>query len=432
MLDKEQLAAVTATEKRIVVVAGAGSGKTRVITERIKHLLNNGATAANIVCITFTNAAADEMVERLGGVPGIGDAFIGTIHSFAHRVLKCSKDDSNFEMYSKEHEASFHRYLINKYCKHLTFERWLQYKDILEDEICGKVSEGSAERFLTPSENIEISLLHRSVDSIGKDDSYPMSIQGLCRLHNVISFDELLERAIDYFNKNNCYPEYVLVDEFQDIGPLEYSFIKSLRAENYYFVGDDWQSIYSFKGGNVEIFKGLIRNKGWKTYYLKKNYRNSKQVLNIAESVIMQVKDKLDKKVERCNKEEGSVLVDTKDKLNSMLKAFAENEDDFGSWFFLARTNQQTNELLQQCKKYKIPAITFKREGMSLQALRGLLASNVVKILTVHASKGLEAKNVLLYGNFPVMLPTYLRNPEERRVMYVGITRAKENLIILN
>lgn len=101
MLDKEQKAAVEAKENKVIVVAGAGSGKTRVITERIKYLLDNGANPANIVCITFTNMAADEMIERLQGVPGIGDAFVGTIHAFANRVLKCSDSDANFEILGK-------------------------------------------------------------------------------------------------------------------------------------------------------------------------------------------------------------------------------------------------------------------------------------------------------------------------------------------
>lgn len=433
MLDKEQMAAVQAKGKNIIVAAGAGSGKTRVITERIKHLLNKGVAAANIVCITFTNMAADEMVERLQGVPGIGDAFIGTIHSFAARVLKCSDSDfSNFEIFNQEHNVNFHKYLINHYCKHLTFERWLEYEDILADELCGKKAAGAAQEFLMPAESMELLLIHRKHKDISPNDPYPKSIDSLCKARNILTFDELLTMAVKYFDSHNCYPEYVLVDEFQDIGPLEYRFIKSLRAANYYFVGDDWQSIYSFKGGNVEIFKGLMMDKNWERFYLTKNYRNSQEVLKMADTVIGQVTDKLDKAVERCNKEVGSVLVDTQASIVTMLKFLRENEQDFGSWFFLVRTNQQVHELLERCKELKIPAITFKREGMTLQVLRCMLKSNAVKILTVHASKGLESKNVLLYGNFPVMLPIYRRNQEERKVMYVGITRAKENLIILN
>lgn len=432
MLDKEQAAAVAAKENKVIVVAGAGSGKTRVITERIKHLLDSGAKAANIVCITFTNMAADEMVERLQGVAGIGDAFIGTIHSFANKVLKCSENDSNFEIFNEEHNVNFHKYLINRYCKHIVFDRWLQYMDIKKDELCGRKDEGTADAFLTPAERAELLLINRRHEDIPAGDDYPKSVDSLCKARNIITFDELLEKAVKYFNSHNIYPEYVLVDELQDIGTLEYEFIKSLRAKNYFFVGDDWQSIYSFKGGNVEIFKSLVQNKNWKTYWLTKNYRNAKAVMNVADVIISQVGNRLEKQIERCNKSQGGVIVETRGAVDNLLKSLATEEKNFGSWFFLVRTNKQVYELMEKCKEHKVPAITFKREGMSLEAMRGLLKSNVIKILTVHASKGLEAENVLLYGNFPVVQPPYLKNEEERKVMYVGVTRAKENLIILN
>lgn len=719
MLDKEQAAAVAAKENKVIVVAGAGSGKTRVITERIKHLLNSGVKAANIVCITFTNMAADEMVERLQGVAGIGDAFIGTIHSFANKVLKCSENDSNFEIFNEEHNVNFHKYLINRYCKHIVFDRWLQYMDIKKDELCGRKDEGAADAFLTPAERAELMLINRKHEDIPLGDDYPKSVDSLCKARNIITFDELLEKAVRYFDSHNMYPEYVLVDELQDIGTLEYSFIRSLRAKNYFFVGDDWQcqpygtkimmadgkenniedlnvgdlimkysskggsrnfsnptshalfnhcvtdiyrgtapiikvsagnyssrytpnhraiiklidepygyvvylmrnakgqirvghtqlwhrgksggmlglrgrmqsenckegwilgwwptkeeafineqkislkyaipqiifqgskyytsksvdsiyscignytaraeeclrdfgrdikypflkvgagrhysrnniveleacniiprimqvavydknntrvqkgvshvfakyeiissveympeapivgittssgmyiadrilthnSIYSFKGGNVEIFKSLVQDKRWKSYWLNNNYRNSKAVMNVADRIISQVGNKLEKQIERCNKSQGGVIVETRGGVDNLLKSLAKEEKDFGTWFFLVRTNKQVYELMEKCKEHKVPAITFKREGMSLEAMRGLLKSNVVKILTVHASKGLEADNVLLYGNFPIEQPPYFKNEEERKVMYVGVTRAKENLIILN
>lgn len=145
-----------------------------------------------------------------------------------------------------------------------------------------------------------------------------------------------------------------------------------------------------------------MNDKSWATYWLNNNYRNSKSVLNLAEEVIGQVVNKLDKKIERRNNSNGGVVVEHMAGLGAMLKSLSQEEDNFGSWFFLVRTNKQIFDLMEECRKYKVPAITFKREGMSLAAMRSLLKSNVVKILTVHASKGLEADNVLLYGRFPV------------------------------
>ena len=432
MLDKEQKMAVTAPESKVIVVAGAGSGKTRVITERLKYLLEKGANPANIVCITFTNMAAEEMAERLQNVSGIGDAFIGTIHSFANKVLKASDNDGNFEIFSEEHNVNFHKYLINRYCKHLTFDRWMQYEDLRKDAEIGKIEEEEVDAFLTPSERAELCLIHRNQCDIEKGDDYPRSIDGMCKARNIITFDELLLKATEYFKSRNIYPEYVLVDELQDVGSLEYGFIRALNAKNYFFVGDDWQAIYGFKGGNVCIFKSLVKDVNWKVYWLNNNYRNSKAVMDIADRVIFQVYDKLEKNIHRCNEAKGYVEIASKAVVESVLASLEKNEHNFGEWFFLVRTNKQIFELLDLCKKYHLPCIAVKREGMSLQALRGVLQSNVIKLLTVHSSKGLESKNVLLYGSFPIEQPPYLKNEEERKVMYVGVTRAKENLIILN
>ena len=109
-LDTNQEQIVNSTAKNIIVSAGAGSGKTRVLTERVKHLIDNGVQPENIVCITFTNKAADEMRERLNDVDGIGEAFIGTIHSFANRILKAS--GKRYDLLTAEKEIEIIRYLL--------------------------------------------------------------------------------------------------------------------------------------------------------------------------------------------------------------------------------------------------------------------------------------------------------------------------------
>ena len=149
-LDQQQDLAVHARDNNVLVVAGAGSGKTRVLTERIKFLLEEGVPPCNIVAITFTNMAAEEMKERLYDVEGIGDAFIGTIHSFANRVMKLSGE--NYRIYDDGIDNDFHRELITKYCKSLTFDRYLEYKDMKTQEMMGKITEKELNDFLIPSE----------------------------------------------------------------------------------------------------------------------------------------------------------------------------------------------------------------------------------------------------------------------------------------
>ena len=434
-LDKQQDLAVHSRDNNILVVAGAGSGKTRVLTERVKFLLEEGVPPCNIVAITFTNMAAEEMKERLFDVPGIGDAFIGTIHSFANRVMKLSGE--NYRIYDDGIDNDFHRELITKYCKSLTFDRYLEYKDMKTQEMMGKISEKELNEFLLPSENGELRLIERTqgdIDyeiSVSGSTQFPESIDTLCKARNVITFEELLRKAEAYFRSINAQIEHVLVDEFQDVGSLEFNFIDSLQAENYFLVGDDWQSIYSFKGGNVKIFLKLIEDGLFTVFYLTNNYRNSRAVLEIADTIIGQVYSKIDKAVVQISDKEGSVQILSRRTLPVVLNSIKE-DGNFRDYFILVRTNKDLFKIQDICEDLEVPYTTFKREGMSLADLRRHMASNRVKIFTVHVSKGLEVKNVLLYGNFPVQCPNYMKDEEERKVMYVAVTRAEENLVIMN
>ena len=435
VLDSQQDLAVHSRGSDILVIASAGSGKTRVLTERIKFLLETGTQPSNIVAITFTNMAAEEMRERLADVDGVEDAFIGTIHSFANRVMKLSGE--NYRIYDDGIENDFHRELITKYCSCLTFERFIEFKDMKNAEMMGKISESELKNFLMPSEQAELRLIERDPEDIEMEikecgnTSYPESIQTLCKERNIIDFGELLKKAESYFRGINAQIEHVLVDEFQDVGTLEFNFIDSLEADNYFLVGDDFQSIYGFKGGNVKIFLKLIEDGLFDVFYLTNNYRNSKSVLEVADTVINQVNNKINKTVVPISESEGEVQILSRNKISNVLNDIT-IEGNYKDWFFLCRTNKDVFKLVEVCQEYEIPCTTFKREGMSLSDLKKNMDSNRVKILTIHTAKGLETDNVLLYGRFPIKCPSYLCDEEERKVMYVGITRAKEKLIIMN
>lgn len=435
-LDSQQEIIVNSTEKNIVVVAGAGSGKTRVLTERIKHLIKDlGVSAHSIVAITFTNAAAEEMKLRLSDINTVGEAFIGTIHSFANHIMKESGE--RYQLLTDELDMQLHKTLIEKYCENLTYESYLKYKDLESEVARGKAHENVLNNFFTPSEWSDFNTLHFSCEIVEEDIktgghlTYGESIKTLCKKRGIITFDELLIRARKYFESLNTKLEYVFVDEFQDVGSLEYNFIQSLNAENYFFVGDDFQSIYGFKGGNVRIFKSLVEDSDFCTYYLTNNYRNSTSILETANFVINQVYDKIPKDITPKVSEKGDVSLLSKASINTTLYSL-KNDRSLKDWFILVRTNKELFELSRKCEDLNIPYVTFKREGMSLKELNKLMATNCVKLLTVHTSKGLEADNVIMYGNFPLTVPNYRKNDDERKVMYVGITRARKKLIILN
>lgn len=430
-LDPQQREAVKTQVNKAMVVAAAGSGKTRVITERVNYLINCGVRPENIVCITFTNMATEEMRERLANNPKVGGAFIGTIHSFANKIMKTTGE--RYELFTAEIDVLFHKKLITNYCKFLTFEKWVKFKDLLDEEMLGKIPQGFAEASLNFSEKAELKLIERGLGQEDKD--YPETVATMCKKQKVITFDELLKKAIVYFQNTNSYPEYVLVDEFQDVGDLEYKFVMSLNAKNYFFVGDDWQSIYGWKGGNVNIFKSLCNRQDWKVYKLENNYRSGKLIIDLASKVIEQVEDRIQKDINIKADINAQFTIDTKYKLGSVLDIIAKksNSDRLGDWFILVRKNADLAIVLDKLEVKKIPVITFKREGMSLAEMKAMMDIDAVKILTVHTAKGLESKNVLLYGDsFKINRPDWMKNDEETRIVYVGITRAKENLIILN
>lgn len=235
ILDEYQKEIVESTEPRIIVEAGAGSGKTRLVIERIRKLLNDGIEPQNIIAITFTNMAAEEMKERLKDIPNSGDCFVGTIHSFANKIFKNS--GKQYRIYTEEIENQFMENLIMLYAKHLTFDRFLKIKDLKKQNELGIINDIQFDSLVLPSERFEMNkLMGKSIDEYYKDTIYT-----LCKKANVITFDELLEKTTEYFKEINGHVQYLFVDEFQDIGPLENKFFKSLNAENYFYVGDEKQ-----------------------------------------------------------------------------------------------------------------------------------------------------------------------------------------------
>ena len=194
-----------------------------------------------MVVITFTNMAAEELKERLIDVPGIGDAFIGTIHSFANKIFKNSNED--YKLYTEEIQDQFMTVLVNLYAKSLTMDKYFIWKDAKKKIDLGILDENELQNLLLPSEIYEINVFMGEI----KNDEYKDNIKTLCKKHNVITFDELLRKTTEYFKSIGGKVEYLFVDEFQDIGPLEKNFFKSLNADNYFYVGDEKQSLYAFK-----------------------------------------------------------------------------------------------------------------------------------------------------------------------------------------
>lgn len=429
-LDSIQNEIVTSTAKNIIVSAGAGSGKTRVLTERVKHLLESGVSPDSIVCITFTNKAADEMKQRLADVSGIGDAFIGTIHSFANKIFKNS--GSKYELLTGNTEMLLMVELINNYGVYTSKDEYLQYVDMMKEEQLGLIDKDVIHESFKASFLYELGIFYGQTPRNEENmERYPWILPDLCKQRNIITFDELLRECMKYFESIGGKLEYLLVDEFQDIGKHEYDFIMGLNADHNFFVGDDWQSIYGFKGGDVRYFLKFMEDPTWSTYYLTSNYRNAKSILDVAKTVIYQADKIIHKEVHAIREEEGTVIIDTKPKLRDYIMKI-KDEGNYKDWFILVRSNKDVHDVSAQLLSLNIPFVSFKQGGSSNEDIAYQMNLDAVKVLTVHAAKGLENKNVLLYGNFPIRQKSYLKNSDERKVMYVGCTRAQDKLIILN
>ena len=249
---------------------------------------------------------------------------------------------------------------------------------------------------------------------------------------HIISFDELLVYAKGYYEGLGVTIEHVLVDELQDIGTSEYEFIRALSAEHYFFVGDDYQAIYGFKGGNVEIFKALTKDPDFKTYYLQRNYRSCKQIIELGSKIIAQVPDRIPKKAIAMHEGVGIWTVQRKDNKEYLVNILKNDRANWRDWFVLTRTNREAYQLADLLDDEGINYCFLRRADMTLDELEEALKTNLVKIMTVHSSKGLENKKVILYGNFPINMPSWHRNTDERKVMYVGVTRAIDRLYIFN
>lgn len=447
MLDDDQKEIVNSEVNHIVVVAGAGSGKTTVLTERIRNLIEvKGVDPAEMFAITFTNLAADEMRERLKDVKGIDDLFIGTIHSFANAILH-----QFGEYYDILTDEMFMKVLLDlskRYCKYLTPERAVGYMALQADVKAGREEKYKLDEYLTWDENREYTMLTREAKYVRPEQTpdYPESVYSYCKKNGIITFDEIIEIAEKHLG-DELTLNYLFVDEYQDTGVLEDNFVRHLKAEHLFIVGDDWQSIYGFKGAVVDIFKRYVNrcerdtSGEWKVYHLDRNYRCSQSVLNISNEVIKDDAERLEKKVIGMNKSEGSVKVDNKQEvvwyLNNIRKKYS---DDLGSWFLLTRTRKDLVELMKFCEMVGLPAMEMSKEGSAAEVNKRL-AENKVKVMTIHAAKGLERTNVLMYGHFPVrdepswsILENFAKLSrwyEERRIMYVGTSRAKDKLIIL-
>ncbi len=304
-LNERQREAVLHKDGPIMIVAGAGSGKTKVLTTRIIHLMKHGVDAFNILALTFTNKAAKEMKERVEKILGNGEArnlYIGTFHSVFARVLRFEAEKigypRNFTIYDTDDAKSVVKTVIN--------EMDLDDKHYKPNIVYNRIS--SAKNALVgPAE-------YRNDYAIQQEDMranrpqianiYDAYVKR-CFKNGAMDFDdlllkfyELLKNVPEALSKYQHKFKYILIDEYQDTNPAQYEIIKLLGAmhENVCVVGDDAQSIYSFRGATIENILQFQKDyDDVKLVKLEQNYRSTKSIIHVANEIIKNNKGQIEK-----------------------------------------------------------------------------------------------------------------------------------------
>ncbi|MFY7671006.1 ATP-dependent helicase [Tenacibaculum sp. MEBiC06402] len=318
-LNEPQRAAVLQKDGPMIIIAGAGSGKTRVLTFRIAHLMEQGVDSFNILALTFTNKAAREMKERIGKVVGYSEAknlWMGTFHSVFARILRAEADKlgypSNFTIYDTQDSVR----LITSIIKEMNLDKdRYKPKQILSRISSFKNSLITVRAYFNNSDLQEADLM-ASRPKTG--DIYKEYVDR-CFKSGAMDFDdlllrtnELLARFPDVLAKYQNRFRYILVDEYQDTNHSQYLIVRALadRFQNICVVGDDSQSIYAFRGANIQNILNFQKDyPDVKTFKLEQNYRSTKNIVNAANSVIAKNKTRLDKEVWTANDDGGSIKV---------------------------------------------------------------------------------------------------------------------------
>ena len=376
-LNPSQRAAVECIVGPSMIIAGAGSGKTRVITYRIVHLLNNGADAFNILSLTFTNKAAKEMKERITKITGEQEArnlWMGTFHSIFSRILRVEADKLNFPQNFSIYDTDDSRSLLKSILKEMNLDDKTYKPNVVHNRISSaKNNLISASAYAKNEE-----LVADDVAS-GRPKQAEIYMQYQKRLFKsgAMDFDDLLfktyelfERFPDVLYKYQQRFKYIMVDEYQDTNFAQYLIVKKLAAlyENLCVVGDDAQSIYSFRGANIQNILNFERDyPDLKTFKLEQNYRSTKTIVESANTVIAKNKHQLKKTVFTDNEhgekiavfkaltdnEEGRMVAQSifEQKMNEQ----ASNKD----FAILYRTNSQSRSMEEALRKLNIPYRIF-------------------------------------------------------------------------
>ena len=371
-LNSSQLEATLQTDGPMIVIAGAGSGKTRVLTYKIAYLMTQGIDPFNILSLTFTNKAAKEMKERIISIVGdeAKNLWMGTFHSVFARILRIEAHKigytSNFTIYDSDDSQK----LVSRIIKELNLDKeQYKYKIIFSRISSMKNNFISAQNYINDDEL----LLSDKISNRPKFHEIYKQYVERCFKAGAMDFDDLLLKTNELLNS---YPEtlskyqnifkYILVDEYQDTNHSQYLIIRSLsdKFQNICVVGDDAQSIYSFRGANINNILNFQKDfPDSKLFRLEQNYRSTKNIVNAANSIIENNQKRLKKNV-WTNNESGEkisvnkLLTDGEEGrfvASSIFENKMQQQMQNRDFAILYRTNAQSRSFEDALRKKNIP-----------------------------------------------------------------------------
>tara|TARA_B100000530_G_scaffold327681_1_gene267706 strand:- start:1373 stop:3541 length:2169 start_codon:yes stop_codon:yes gene_type:complete len=366
-LNDSQKAAVKAVDKPVLIFAGAGSGKTRVLTHKIAFLINEDIVKAKeILAVTFTNKAAEVMKQRVTKLMKnkVQEINIGTFHSICARILRneirhlgFSKD---FAIYDRTDQISLLKIILA--------EENIPKNILMPKTVRNKISYFKSQ-LINPNHAMKAVKTAQDKSIIDVYKSYNNSLKE----NNAVDFDDLLNFPLDIFNNHprilNKYQKlwkYILVDEYQDTNKAQFLLVKMLaeKHRNICVVGDDDQSIYGWRGADIRNILDFEKDfPECETYTLENNYRSTNQILHAAQSVVRNNSDRVDKDLLSVNGEGDLIgVIETHDEMeeadaviNALEKEIKMKKRTFNDFSVLYRTNSQSRALEDSFRRSAIP-----------------------------------------------------------------------------
>jgi len=372
-LNPEQCRAVENYQGTMLVAAGAGSGKTKVLTSKIAYMISNNVKSKSILAVTFTNKAAKEMRERLSNMLSeelVKYMWIGTFHSICGRILRQdvdalnSKLDKNFTIYDEQDSNS----VLKQAIKNLNLDEKAYPVKLLKTVISN-----AKNRMQNSSDFAMFANNYKSQRLASVFEEY----ERILEVNNAIDFDDMLMLTVKLLRQNSEIRQkyhdkfkHILVDEFQDTNPAQYELIKLLYTngkENFEeegrslcVVGDADQSIYSWRGADFRIildFKNDFKNT--ELIKLEQNYRSTSTILQAANTIIQNNSERLDKTLISTNEQGNKIVLynalDEIDEANFIVRKIKNSSFDYGDCVILYRTNAQSRAIEEACMSNSLP-----------------------------------------------------------------------------